>query len=57
MYYYKRTIKSGYLTEIEYIKSLKPRNKKNVARGKNICKTKDGLALFWRIVRFFAFAT
>lgn len=41
MYYYKRTVKSGYLTEIEYIKSLKPRNKRNVARGKNICKTKE----------------
>lgn len=41
MYYYKRTITSGYMTEIEYVKSLRPRNKKNVARGKNTCKTKE----------------
>lgn len=41
MYYYKRIINSGPLKEVEYIKSVRERNKRTVARNKKICKTSE----------------
>ena len=41
MHYYKRTITSGDMVEVEVYKSIRPRNKKNVSRSKNLNLTPE----------------
>lgn len=41
MHYYKKTITSGEMVEVEVYKSIRPRNKKNVSRSKNLNLTPE----------------
>ncbi len=41
MHYYKRTVTSGDMVEIEVYKSIRPRNKKNVGRSVNVNLTPE----------------
>lgn len=49
MYIYKCEVKSGPMLEIKYYKSLRKRNKKNIARNFNQAKTNEKQALANRI--------